>query len=74
MARYGLIVYKWIPTTQLSKTSQLATWDHHWDALRMETCITRWNEYHAKMQPTQGWMQEKNAWIDTCYRDIIGRM
>ena len=57
MARYGLIVYKWIPTTQPSKTSQLVIWDHHWNALRKETSITTWNEYHAKMQPTQGWKQ-----------------
>ena len=24
------------------------------------------------MQPTQGWIQEKYAWGDTCYQDGIG--
>ena len=76
MARYGLIVYKWIPTKQPSKTSQLVICDHHWDALRKETSITRWNENHAKMQPTQGWCKKcvHEIYEDTCYRDNIGRM
>ena len=76
MARYGLIVYKWIPTTQPSKTSQLATRDHCWDALRKETNIKRKNEIHAMIQPTQVWCKKCVHEVDddTCYRDTIGRM
>ena len=76
MARYGLIVYKWICITHPSKTSQLATWDHRWDALRKETSITRKNELHAMIQPTQGWCKKCVHEVDddTCYRDSIGRM
>ena len=75
MDRYYLIVYKWASTKRTSKTSQLSTRDHCWDALRRETSITRTNqEIHAMMQPTQGWKQEMYAWIDTCYRDSIERM
>ena len=44
MAIYGLIAYKRMPTTQPSKTSQLATTDHCWDALRKGTSITRMSE------------------------------
>ena len=40
--------------TRTTKTSQLATRDRCWDALRKETSITRMNEYHAMIQPTQG--------------------
>ena len=74
MARYGLIVYKWSPTTHPSKTSQLATRDHRCDALRKETSITGTSqEIHAmmhlhKVDPISIYMHE----VNTCYRDSIG--
>mgnify|MGYP005829047803 CR=1 FL=1 len=75
MARYGLIVYKWVPTTRASKTSLLATRDHCWDALRKETSITRKKELHM-IQPTQGWCKKcvHEVYEDTCYQVNIGRM
>ena len=76
MDGYGLIVYKWIPATQPSKTSQLAARDHCWDALRKEPSITRKNELHVMIQPTQGWCKKCVHELDdgTCYQDTIGRM
>ena len=37
-----------------------------------EIIIFQTKYFHAKMQPTQGWIKEKYAWGDTCYRDGIG--
>ena len=37
-----------------------------------KTTTIAYKSFHAKSQPTQGWIQKGMHEIDTCYRDDIG--
>ena len=39
---------------------------------KAKTTTIAHKSFHAKREPTQGWIQKSMHEIDTCYRDVIG--